>query len=38
MSDEFKETVSALANAIQVVTVLSQKLRRQLHESVESAQ
>jgi len=35
--DTFKDTVSQLANALQVVTVLSTKLRRELHESVEDA-
>ena len=38
MSDKnFKATVSELANALQVVTVLSTKLRRDLHDSVQQS-
>ena len=37
MNDEFKETIDQLANALQTVTLLATRLRRDLAESVRQA-
>ena len=37
MNDEFKETVDQLANALQTVTLLATRLRRDLAQSMQQA-
>jgi hypothetical protein len=37
MNDELKETIDQLANALQTVTLLSTRLRRDLAESAQNA-